>query len=412
MKRAALLARHRLLPLHLLGALIVLGSGLLGAAAWAAAPASEDSLATAHFTQACSALDAGDLDGAARHLRALREKNPEAPEGRLLESLLTLRREQPSLGWLDAFVRAWNDAGRPDLIDSRIIPPDEPYDYPDTKAAGLLADSPEAEVMLALLMEPSARRGRLILQHLPELEPPELIFAADDTLRNPKLPKALRTQGSRAVRARLSELTVASPQAMQYPALLLVHGTSEDAPFTAEEIQAIEAVAALPDWRETDFHTLYQRALSRFEAAGHPQPIHAAFMLAVSALATHPAYLLYKRTEASREELAPEQLHRLGEALWRIGSRMAAESTLLERLLGLRMMKDGARLVGDETRAAQVEVMREEARVASDAFRQALPGRWPLQGLRMELLDVQMRDEMGVMLRFRPSTPASDKVEK
>lgn len=407
MKTDAARSRLHLLPLPLLGTLLALASALYGLEAWATEPPSEDSLATAHFSQACSALDTGDLDGALRHVRALRENRPGAPEGRVLESFIALRREQPSRSWLEAYVQAWNDAGRPDLAESHIIPQDEHYAYPDTSDEELLADSPEAAVMLALLKEPNAKRGRLILQHLPKLAPPELIFAADDTLRNPALPRALRPQATQAVRARLSELTVSSPQAMQYPALLLVHGSSEEAPFTAEELQALEAVAALPDWRETEFDTLFQHALSRFEAMGHSQPTHAAFMLAVSALATQPAYLLYKRTEASREVLAPEQLHRLGEALWRIGSAMAAESTLLERLLGSRMMEDGARLVGDETRAGQTTALREESRAAASAFRQAVPGRWPLRGLRQELVDVQTRDEMRVMLRFLPPTPSS-----
>jgi hypothetical protein len=403
MKRAA--AHSHLQPLQLFSAVLALGCGLLGPAAWAGSPPSEDTLPVAHFSRACSALDAGDLTGAARHVRALREKSPEAPEGRLLEALLVLRREQPALGWLDAFIRAWHDAGQPDLSESRILPPEEfSFEHPGAEPEELLDDSPEAAVLLAILKEPSARHGRLILQHLHELGLPELIFAADDSLQSQSMPRALRAQASRAVRARLSELTVASPRAMQYPALLLVHDSSEDAPFTPEELRGLEAVAALPDWRETDFHTLYRHSLGHFEAMGHAQPTHGAFMLAVTALATRPAYLLHKKTEASREALTPKQLHRLGEALWRIGSRLAAESTLLERMLGARMMVDGAELVGDERRAAQATALRDEWRAAATATRQAVPERWPLRGLSEDYLEAKLRDEMGSMLRFLPPT--------
>ncbi|MBN1210753.1 MAG: hypothetical protein JXB05_38245 [Myxococcaceae bacterium] len=405
MKRAAAPSRLLLLSFQLLGAVLALASGLLGLAAWAASPPAEDSLPVAHFARACAALEDGDLASAARHVRALREASPEAPEGRLLEALLVLRREQPALGWLDAFIRAWHDAGRPDLGESRILPPEEfTYEHPDAEPEELLADSPEAAVLLALLKEPSARHGRLVLQHLHALGLPEFIFAADDTLQSPSVPPALRAQAARAVRARLSELTVASPRSMQYPALLLVHDSSEDAPFTAEELRGLEAVAALPDWRETDFHVLYEHSLGHFKAMDHAQPTHAAFMLAVTALATRPAYLLYKKTEASREALAPEQLRRLGEALWRIGSRLAAESTLLERMLGARMMVDGAELAGDELRAARAVALRDEWRAAANATRQAVPERWLLRGLSADYLEAKLRDEMGTMLRFLPPT--------
>jgi hypothetical protein len=261
--------------------------------------------------------------------------------------------------------------------------------------------------MLALALGPSTEHGRLVLQHLRKLDPPELLFAADDLLQHESLPQELRAQASQALRARLSELTVSSPRAMQYPALLLVHDSSPETPFTLEELQALEAIAALPDWRETDFHPLFERALLGFQAAGHERPVHQAFMLAVSALATRPAYLLHKRTEASRQVLPPAQLHRLGEALWRIGSGMAAESTLLERMLGLRMMADGAELMGDEARAEQVATLREEARAAASAMRQAAPERWPLRALNAAQLEARMRDEMGSMLRFLAPTPGA-----
>jgi hypothetical protein len=401
MKRAS---THRCLrwpPLLRSRAPLALALGLLSLVAWAAAPRTGDSLSAERFSRACAALDAGELDSAAQDIRALREAAPELPEGRLLESLLTLRRERPSLGGFDAFLQAWNDLGRPDFSGSRLLPVESSAASQET---GLRAGSTETELILTLAMPPEAKRARLILQHLRELDPPELIFAADDRLQNESLPSVLRTQASQALHTRLSELTLASPHAMQYPALLLVDGSSPDAPFTPEDLQAIEAIAALPDWRESDFHTIYQRVLRQFEAAGQSQPAQAAFMLAVESLATEPAYLLFKRTEASRETLSPAELRRLGEALWRIGSHMAEESTLLERMLGTRLMKDGASLLQDEVRAQQASVLREEGAAASKAMSQAAPSRWPLRSLREAFLDAMLRDEMGCMLRFLPPT--------
>jgi hypothetical protein len=354
-------------------------------------------------------LDAGDLDGAARHLRTLQETKPGLPESRLLEALLTLRRERPALGWHEAFIQAWNDAGRPDLRDSKLLPMTFSAAAPPAaqKAALAGAAEPKKELLLELALEPNAARGRFILQHLEELELPELIFAADYFFEHESLPAELRAQASQALRSRLSKLTVSSPRAMQYPALLLLEGSSPEAPFTAEELRGLEAIAALPDWRETDFHVLYQRALSRIQAVGYAQPENAAFSVAVSALALRPTYLLYKRTEASREVLSPAQLHQLGQALWRMGSRLAEESTLLERLLATRMMANGAQLVGDEARAQQASALRDEANAAAEAMRRAVPDRWPLRAFHVAHLDALTRDELGCMFRFLPPEHSS-----
>ncbi|HVG57634.1 MAG TPA: hypothetical protein VNA24_03715 [Hyalangium sp.] len=363
------------------------------------------SRAVEHFSEACSALEAGDLDSAARNLRALRMEHPDLPEARLLESLLKLRRDRPSLGGLDAFIQAWNDAGRPDFSESRLLPAEFFPKSAEAQAEKPRTFSPEVELLLATSQPPELRHGHLVLQHLHELEPPEWVFAADDLLRSESLPQELRTQGAQTLRARLSALTIASPQAMQYPALLLVLDSSPETPFSSEELQALEAIAALSDWRETEFHTLFHHALDQLQAAQHSEPAHTAFMFAVSALASRPALLLFKRAEASREVLPAEQLHRLGEALWRIGSRMAKESTLLERLLGTRLMEEGAELTRDKVRAQHVSLMRETARQAAEAMRQAVPERWPLRSLYAAHMEAKMRDEMGCMLRFLPPTP-------
>lgn len=391
-------------PLLRSRALLALALGLVGLTARAEAPPTIAREAE-HFTQACSALDAGELENAARHLRALRTEQPDLPEGQLLEALLTLRRERPSLGGLEAFIRAWNEVGRPDFSDSRLLPAEFPPRREEDRAAKLATRSSEAELLLALMQPPEPMHGKLFLKHLPRLKPPEWVFAAEEFLQSDSLPEELRAQGAQAVRARLSELTVASPHAMQYPALLLVTSTSPEAPFSSEELQALEVMAALPDWRETDFRVLFQHALDELQKAHHSQPEHAAFMFAVSALASRTSYMLFKRTEASREALSAQQLHRLGAALWGIGSRMSEESTLLEHLLGTRLMAEGATLIGDEARAQRVAEMREKAQRAAEAMRQAAPDRWPLRALNAEHLEAHVQNELGCMLRFLPPMP-------
>lgn len=163
MKREAMCTCFRRLLLLRSGIPLALGLGLLGIAAWAAAPGAGNILTADRISQACAALESGDLDGAAQDIRVLREANPELPEARLLESLLRLRREHPSLIGFDAFLQAWNDIGRPDFSDSRLLSKESPDEYTLPEESEPRTGSSEAEFLLALSRKLDARHGRLIL---------------------------------------------------------------------------------------------------------------------------------------------------------------------------------------------------------------------------------------------------------
>jgi hypothetical protein len=357
------------------------------------------------FLRACIALEEGNLDGAARDIATLRARFPRLAEARVLVDILTLRREQPSVDWLEAFIQAWNGAGRPDFRDSGLLIEDKqsPHLGREFEDSWHLVKSPEARMALALALAPEAERGRFVLEHVRELNPPEMIFAADWYLQQKALPEPLRAEAAKVLRARLSKLAAASPRAMQYPAMLLLRGSSPDAPLTPKDVLEIEAIAALPDWRETGFRELIQTAQRQLEATGLPHVTDYAFSLAAMGLASEPLYLLKKRAEASREGLSPEELRRLGEALWRMGSLAAAESTILERMLGLQVMQVGAIVLKDEDRLQQASTQYEEALAAWQALRAAALDRWPLRSLRASLVEASMRDEAAYIRRFLPT---------
>lgn len=355
------------------------------------------------FARACAALEAGDLDGAESDLLTLRQTLPERPEPRMLESLLALRRTRPSLGWRDAFIQAWNSIGRPDLRDSSFLPKD-----PEPLATGPSPEevweqelSAEQRFLVALTMPLDAERARALIQQLPVLSPPELLVPIAEYLARDELPAPQRAQLRAALRARLAALSADYPEAMLFRALLLLEGTDTKAPFTAREIQELEALSHLSDWRQSDFLSIQRYALRHLEATGISLPENHAYMVAVTALVSPVPWLLQKRTEASRDTLTPAERQRLGEALWRIGSRLAEESSIVELFVGHNLMKKAATELGDTERLRQVTERSADTRASYRAMESAAPHQWPLPSLRKAMIEDSMRDEVAYMHAFR-----------
>lgn len=355
------------------------------------------------FTRACAALEAGDLVGAERTLLTLRQTLPERPEPRMLESLLALRRTRPSLGWRDAFIQAWNDVGRPDLRDSPFLPKD-----PEPLATGPSPEevweqelTAEQRFLVALTMKLDARRARALIQQLPVLAPPELLVPVAEYLARDELPASLRTELRATLRSRLAALSTDYPEAMLFRALLLLEGTDTKTPFTAREIQELEALSRLTDWRQSDFLSIQRYALRHFEATGISLPENQAYTVAVMALVSPVPWLLQKRTEASRDTLTPAERQRLGEALWRIGSRLSEESTIVEVFVGHGLMKKAATELGDTERLRQVTERDADARASYRAVESAAPHQWPLPSMRKAMIEASMRDEVAYMHGFQ-----------
>ncbi|WNG14343.1 hypothetical protein [Cystobacter fuscus] len=358
------------------------------------------------LTRACEALEAGDLDGAEGHILTLRQTLPERPEPRLLESLLALRRTRPSLGWREAFLQAWNGIGRPDFRDSPLLPEDpqgsDPFTATPLEKVWKKELSAEQRFLLAIAMHPAdAERARALIAYLPGLTTPELLNPIAEQLKSDRLPVPLRDQLRAALRARLTALIAEHPESMQLRALLLLEGTSERAPFTAREIEELETLSQLSDWRQSDFHSLYQSTLRQFEAIGVSPADNHAYTVSVLGLADTAPWLLQSRAEHSWDTLTPTERQRLGEAMWRVGSRLADESSILERLLGLQLMKKAATGMGDEERLRRITEWRTEEYATYSAFQSAEPTRWPLPSLYKAMTESSIRDEVAHMHAFR-----------
>ena len=379
-------------------------SGNLSLARAELAALSEDEalLPQALLVQACIDLEAGVLEPAAHAIRALRARLPERPEPRVLESLLAVRRQQPDLGWDEAYLRAWNVAGRPDLRKSSLImgADETPPAEPGVTRVWSWKHAVETRFVLALAGPPDMERVRFLVQALPSLDDAGLALAVHGHATQHTMPADLSDLLSATLRQQLPPLIATTPNSMDLRLLALLDGTSPDEPFTSEELQALEAIAVLPEWRQADFAELFERIRHHLEAAGVSAPGARAFTVAVSALAGQGPLLLRQRALASRDVLAPLARRRLGEALWQIGARMSAESTVLEYFVGLALQRRGAELLEDSVRIEDVAARHGQTAAAFKAWASAAPGDWPFPSLRQAVLDANVHDEMGHLHRY------------
>ncbi|WP_157758281.1 hypothetical protein [Cystobacter fuscus] len=359
------------------------------------------------LTRACEALEAGELDGAAGHILTLRQTLPESPEPRLLESLLALRRTRPSLGWREAYLQAWNGIGRPDFRDSFLLPEKQQEPHPFTATSSLEKVwkqelSAEQRFLLALSMHTvDAEQARALIAYLPGLTTPELLNPIAEDIKSDRLPAPLRAQLRAALRTRLATLSAEHPESMQLRALLLLEGTSDKTPLTAREIQELEDLSQLPDWRQSEFLSLYQSILRQFETIGVSPADNHAYTVSVLALVGPAPWLLQSRAELSWDTLTPAERQRLGEAMWRIGSRLSDESSIVERLLGLQLMKKAATGMGDEERLRRITEWRTEEYATYSALQSAEYTHWPLPSLQKAMFEAALRDEVAHMHGFR-----------
>jgi hypothetical protein len=365
------------------------------------------------FVRACIALEAGNLTEAAREIASLREALPARPEPRLLEHLLVARRQQPALGWREAFLRAWNEAGRPNLREDPLLGAlFVPGGESGIEAAWQRTRAPDTRLMLALsTFPPTEERARFVLEQLPSIQEPEWAVAAFEFLRHDTLPEELRAQAAGALVSRLDALSAASPGTQQLRVLRLLGLTELKAPLTPEELSKLEAISTLPRWRKADLAGLHAHARRHLEGAGVPVAAGHAFMAVVGTLAGQAPYVLLKRAQVSLEQLAPAERERLGRVLWSIGSRLAAESTVLEHQVGSNLMRHGAMALKDEARLQQVEARIGEVRAALDASHQATLDHWPLHSLQEALLQATLRDEVGHVRGFLPPRPAGQRAD-
>jgi tetratricopeptide (TPR) repeat protein len=367
--------------------------------------------APALLVQACLALDEGNELEAGAALERLVALAPRSPEVQLLERLRELRKV-PGTSWQQAFREAWVSLGRPDLQKSKLLPgavplPPDPADAEAEKAAWERATSDDTRLVLAL----AARRldeARLdfLLKQVPRLEDPALYLAVMDTLRGVTLPEAQATEAAKAFRAKLEALAKAHPDSLQLQLLLLLGDTEQGTPMSAAELDALEKLVAMPAWRTTSFAGTYQQARQRLVEAGVADPSAMAMAVAMRSINDRGTWVLRTRNIGTRGVVDAEGRKRLGRLTRELGARLAAQSTLMERMTGLQLTRSGAQDMQDEVGVKLAVTQMDALEAGLAAFRKTAMVRWPLHGLTEELMAANVSDETGYLLSYGVGAPA------
>jgi hypothetical protein len=189
--------------------------------------------------------------------------------------------------------------------------------------------------------------------------------------------------------------------------LSYLHGTSEEEPLTRSDLAALDDISALPLWRETSLEDTFLSARKLLREAGLVGAGRHAFTLADLSIRDRGSYLLRKRAAVTRRGLARGARYPLGHIFSNVGARMAENSSLLERTLGLLMVQQGAEDAEDPVAMQKAAALLDELYSAQAAWRRAAVGLWPLHSLMEEMLETRARDENALLRTFmaRPQVP-------
>lgn len=352
---------------------------------------------------ACITLEEGNARKTTSVLNRLKAAAPPRKEALLLEHLLAYRQQVPRSTWLQAFTTAWAAAGHPDF-EAHHLMADVVLEASDMQAVHALwrnASDMDTRLMLALVSEPiTAEQAQWLLQQVPLLDDVALSLAAFNVLSQEALPATLLAQALPMLRRHLSQLTETHPGSMQLGLLSRLAGTHEEAPFDSQDLAMLGTLSALPFWRDNALVDTFLAARKVFLSAGLANAGSWASTLAGLTIAERGSLLLRKRAQATRRGLALRSRHPLGRVLYQVGARMAEESTLLERTLGLLMMQQGAEDQQDAIALAEVSGHLEEVHANHRAWRQAAVDRWPLHSLKEEVREASARDELALLRGF------------
>lgn len=341
---------------------------------------------------ACLALEEGDFDRARSHADRLSEAGYPV-ESRMLKSLAASR--GADVDWIEAFSRAWAEAGRPDLQESVLfdfghVESGNGFRLPLQTLAAEAVTADDRAVWALLEIEETWARD-LVETALPDLTESGVAYAVLSALH-----RSDDAENRDALRSTAATFTRRHPESMQFALMAVLFGRERGQPLTTDELAGIERASRLPLARLDHVAAHHARAVRLFSEARHPLPAALAFSSWSEGLGQVASEVL---VQGDVPGLSPAERLRLGESLWRIGHAFARLPTFMEALTGNALARRGANLVSDERRADVARRAFEEMRsLYLDWSRSHMAG-WPLPALR-EAYFSAAQDEIALARRL------------
>ncbi len=368
----------------------------------------------------CRNLETGDLAGVRGDLELARARLEECAELSVLEQVVRRRLAAPSDAWLNDFIEAWVDAGRP--TDFRFIGGPSRVELVERLVAGVV-NAPHLGLDVAVFMRNHGRVSPLVLLLSVAAEPgraddcvrqalAEAAAPGDKTLLDKLWVAALLdaradapavADRAREVVSRLwAEMAEARPWDFTFTATaVLLDGRLDSAPLTREQLVALRDAAARHR-EHLDAGDLYDE-LVRSRSARRPEERRAC-SIDTSLLLPNPLVgiclrarpLLAAGSEHDREELA---------SVLEVCARIFTDARdAPRRLVALAARKFAAEASGDVERVHAANADHQlAARVAAAQHR--FPLAWPIEALQLEAIDASAHDEWGLF--ERTAFPAS-----
>lgn len=338
---------------------------------------------TALLVAACVELEEGDLPAAEARTRALAAAGPR-PQAKVLRALIERRRRLPGEPLRDALAPAWNAAGRPDLQASALPGVDESLwlgsPAPRTDGGPHEQRTP-GESLLFGGWDPAKRRAEALAAAVhPE---------QNAAVVNQEILAALHAgEGPRDAEAEAAILRVGealagvAPDNGYWEYIAWLGSGGGVAPLSAEDLDRLTGLAARPRFElpRADLLRELRSLAARFD------PEHASCLAGMANLRMGPALVaLQRRAEATSWDGpgGAERKARTAAVLVTIGRRLAASRTYLERMIGVGMVLQGAKLAGDRSASARAEreAKRERSRHQRATAAAKKAGTWPFSSL-------------------------------
>jgi len=321
----------------------------------------------------------------------------DTPEARLL--LEFTERLPRSPDWRHAFFDSWKALGQPDFRKSTLLP--KPIEWNRLTSHRITRLPPGDDWLFPVAaVSPGTVAGReqWMREQVLSCQSVALLMALREQLLSLEDQAPLRLACLAAVEERIGQLAGTSPRTLQLALVPFLSGTSRSAPFERRELEALEKLVSLREWKQPSNEEVFREMRAHMDMLYGPE--HHAWMMTSLAQATSHGTWLLERARASKTHLSEDELRWLGRLLYQVGARLREHPSRLELEMGLRLQMSGSELTQhvptrEECIAAWIQLGNWE-----DALKKAAYDRWPIAPLREESCPHRARNELAWMQAF------------